>query len=358
MKKIISVILAFMLITTMSFAGTFTKTSNGTSISINVDQGKTILLKAREIFGKIFTGWTITGTTVSDASLSEQTITMPSGDVTATANYAIPYTITVNQTANGVISPGNVTVAGGSNKTFTITPNTGHEIEDVLVDGVSVKSYLVAGTGDEKTYTMSGINGNRTITATYSSIGSGGGSIIPTISVASKTTNSITISTSATEPNGGNLVYKLYVNGNLKATSSEVPSGQSVSLTASGLKEYESYGLYVSILKNNVEVGISSTLLTKTMCSGSGAYVCSIANTEYWCYTDQRVPQTNGCSHTRLADCVGVRMTCGLHDGYIYLEHGASALSTGGNIVNLNSSYTSGTWSTDHCEHGLKVTHD
>lgn len=50
-----------------------------------------------------------------------------------------PQTITATAGANGSISPsGAISVPAGANQTFTITPDSGYKIEDVLVNGVSV----------------------------------------------------------------------------------------------------------------------------------------------------------------------------------------------------------------------------
>lgn len=70
------------------------------------------------------------------------------------------FTITATARANGSISPsGEVSVEAGGSKTFTITPNVGYEIADVLVDGVSV--------GAVSSYTFSDVQANRTIAATF-----------------------------------------------------------------------------------------------------------------------------------------------------------------------------------------------
>jgi len=172
LKRIVSLLMVIAMLSTTSFGATFTKVSGGHSISINVDSGKAVKIRALDIFGKIFNGWTITGATVDDQSQKEIEITMGENDVTATANYLTPYTIAVNQTANGVISPSTVTVGEGTNQVFTITPNTSHKIVDVLLDGTSVLSSLVAGTGNEKTYTLSNIQGNHVLTASFKSDGS------------------------------------------------------------------------------------------------------------------------------------------------------------------------------------------
>ena len=70
------------------------------------------------------------------------------------------FTITATAGANGSITPsGEVSVEAGGSQTFTITPNEGYEIVDVLVDGVSV--------GAVSSYTFSDVQANRTIEATF-----------------------------------------------------------------------------------------------------------------------------------------------------------------------------------------------
>jgi hypothetical protein len=72
----------------------------------------------------------------------------------------ITYTITVNQTANGTVSP--YTYGGftqGATQTYKVSPNAGYHVVDVSVDGVSQ--------GAIGSYTFSGIQANHTITATF-----------------------------------------------------------------------------------------------------------------------------------------------------------------------------------------------
>ncbi|MBU4349414.1 PKD domain-containing protein, partial [bacterium] len=73
------------------------------------------------------------------------------------------YTITASAGSNGSISPsGNVTVNQGTDKSFTITPDTGYQIDDVLVDGGSI--------GAISSYTFINVTENHTISATFKSI--------------------------------------------------------------------------------------------------------------------------------------------------------------------------------------------
>ncbi len=72
----------------------------------------------------------------------------------------ITYTITVTQPANGTITP--YTYSGfqaGANQTYSIIPNTGYHIVDVVVDGSSV--------GAVTSYPFTNIQANHTITATF-----------------------------------------------------------------------------------------------------------------------------------------------------------------------------------------------
>jgi hypothetical protein len=68
--------------------------------------------------------------------------------------------ITASAGPGGTISPsGTVRVNAGASQTFTITPNAGYKISDVLVDGVSV--------GAVPSYTFSNIQSNHTIAAYF-----------------------------------------------------------------------------------------------------------------------------------------------------------------------------------------------
>ena len=75
------------------------------------------------------------------------------------------YTITASAGEGGSISPsGSVTVNEGEDQTFTITPNEGYEIAEVLVDGVSV-------TVTDNSYTFTGVQANHTISVTFQKTG-------------------------------------------------------------------------------------------------------------------------------------------------------------------------------------------
>ena len=79
--------------------------------------------------------------------------------------YVVPpttsYIVTPSAGANGSISPSSAaTVTSGNSQTFTITPASGYQVANVLVDGTSV--------GAVSTYTFSNVVANHTISATFS----------------------------------------------------------------------------------------------------------------------------------------------------------------------------------------------
>jgi hypothetical protein len=82
-------------------------------------------------------------------------------DKTVTATFTLKtFTITVTYGLNGSVSPsGTVTVNYGSTPTFTMTPNSGYQVDVVTVDGVSV--------GAPATYTFPPVTANHTINATF-----------------------------------------------------------------------------------------------------------------------------------------------------------------------------------------------
>jgi hypothetical protein len=86
---------------------------------------------------------------------------LPLVTVTTTAlTYTITASVAAGQSNMGTITPaGAVAVACNGSQTFTITPNTDHEIVAVLVDGISV--------GQVTSHTFSNVTANATIEAQF-----------------------------------------------------------------------------------------------------------------------------------------------------------------------------------------------
>jgi YD repeat-containing protein len=127
----------------------------GSTCSANYLAGASVTLTATANAAYNFTGWS------GDCSgTGTCTLTMDSAkDVTA--NFVIKtFTIAASAGSLGSISPsGNVTVNYGSNQTFTITPDSGAVVANVLVDSSSV--------GAVTSYTFTNVTAAHTISATF-----------------------------------------------------------------------------------------------------------------------------------------------------------------------------------------------
>ena len=96
--------------------------------------------------------------TATDGTFAEYTTTLNSG---TTGGFGT-HTITVLPVTNGQINPGTGPVNHGTDKTYTITGNSGYMVSDVKIDGVSV--------GSRTSYTFLGVSSDHTISATFSQI--------------------------------------------------------------------------------------------------------------------------------------------------------------------------------------------
>src|SRR2546427_311984 len=97
----------------------------------------------------------------SVGAVTTYTFTNVTANHTIAASFTInTYAIAASAGANGSISPsGNVLVTYGANQTFTITPDTGYHVADVLVDGSSV--------GAVTSYTFTNVTANHTVAASF-----------------------------------------------------------------------------------------------------------------------------------------------------------------------------------------------
>ncbi len=103
---------------------------------------------------------------VSKGAIASYTLSNVIGDHTISASFDINrYLITATAAVGGTISPsGGVPVNYGGNQTFTITPNPGWYILDVVVDGISQAPI----TSNPYSFPFSNVTANHTITASFS----------------------------------------------------------------------------------------------------------------------------------------------------------------------------------------------
>jgi hypothetical protein len=109
-------------------------------------------------------GYRINYVAVNGASVgavASYTVANVSKDTTIRADFVpVTYAITVTQTPNGTVTPS--TYGGyraGTSQTFSVRPNTGYHVTDVVVDGASV--------GAVGSYTVANIQANHAVTATF-----------------------------------------------------------------------------------------------------------------------------------------------------------------------------------------------
>jgi len=154
--------------------------ADGTVQTVSYDAGSLLTsLPTDSMNNSTFNGWTIgstTYTTMTEALLSAvngKTLTAASsftanssggvisggGGVSSGVTASI-FRITATAVGSGSISPsGDVAVTSGKDRAFTITPDTGYRVSDVLVDGVSV--------GAVRTYTFSSVTAAHKISVTF-----------------------------------------------------------------------------------------------------------------------------------------------------------------------------------------------
>jgi hypothetical protein len=110
------------------------------------------------------------------------------------------YIVTASAGSGGSLSPsGQVSVAAGANQTFTITPNTGFRIADVIVDGVS--------RGAITSYAFSSVSANHTITASFTLNSSATSKPVVSTGLASSVTSSSATLNGIVNPNGLSTTY-------------------------------------------------------------------------------------------------------------------------------------------------------
>lgn len=107
---------------------------------------------------------------ISVGAVYNYTFTNVTAPHTIVANFVAGtyYTITASTNPNGTITPsGSVIVNSGNSQEFTITPNSGFHVVNVLIDDNSI--------GAVSSYTFTNVVANHTIVANFAANGGGGG---------------------------------------------------------------------------------------------------------------------------------------------------------------------------------------
>jgi hypothetical protein len=136
----------------------------------------------------------------SVGAVTTYTFTNVTANHTIAATFAAntAYAIIASAGANGSISPsGTVSVLGGTNQTFTMTPAAGYRVADVLVDGASV--------GARTSYTFYNVQAAHTISASFTLD-------VYTITATADVNGSITPSGTLTVNKGGNATFTITPN--------------------------------------------------------------------------------------------------------------------------------------------------
>lgn len=114
-------------------------------------EGELVYIDAGIRSGYSFESWTTTSSDVVITNVTQKNASfkMPAHSVDVTAHWsyigdeentpAVTYLVTATADSGGSILPsGKIYIVSGEDKTFTITPDTGYMVSDVLVDGKSV----------------------------------------------------------------------------------------------------------------------------------------------------------------------------------------------------------------------------
>jgi hypothetical protein len=146
--------------------------------------------------------------TVSQGAVSSYSFTNVAGPHTISASF-VP-TVTATSGSGGGISPSGTTAVPSGSQSYTMVPNTGYHVKDVLVNGTSV--------GAVTSYSFTGVTAPQTIAVTFelgpvytvSASAGPGGSISPagTVSVTGGTSQYFSIT-----PSAGYSIANLVVDG-------------------------------------------------------------------------------------------------------------------------------------------------
>ena len=211
-------------ITTSVVGGTITPSDSNVSYGSN----KTITYSPT-------TGYHLVSVTVDGSAVSTTTYASSYAFTNVTANHTIAVVYAINTYAvttsvvGGTITPSDLSVNYGSNKTITYSPNTGYHLVSVTVDNSTD-----ATSTNPSSYPFTNVTANHTIAVVYAintyaiTTGVVGGTITPTDSNVSYGSNK----TITYAPNTGYHLVSVTVDGTTDATSTNPSSYPFTNVTA------------------------------------------------------------------------------------------------------------------------------
>ncbi len=143
-------------------------TVSSTASASTVCSGTSVTLTGTGATSYSWTGSVTNGAAFTPSATTTYTVTGTdangcTGTSMETISVLTNYAISTSAGSNGIISPnGTLNVCSGSSQTFTITPNSGYSIFDVLVDGVSDPIAVATGS-----YTFTNVLANHTISVSF-----------------------------------------------------------------------------------------------------------------------------------------------------------------------------------------------
>ncbi|MFZ4725142.1 MAG: InlB B-repeat-containing protein [Paludibacter sp.] len=116
--------------------------------------------------GYTFSGWNTAANGSGTSYAGGVSFTIPASNTTLYAQWTInTYAISASTGSNGTVSPSGATdVNFAGSQAYSITPEAGYHVADVLVDGVSNPTAITTGS-----YTFSNVTTTHTISATFAS---------------------------------------------------------------------------------------------------------------------------------------------------------------------------------------------
>ena len=223
------------------------------------------------------TGWTTVSMPVIDCNDQNAAI-YPSqlenyfNSIDDNCDAIIQYQLSANSNSGGSISPnGNMIVNQGVNQYYTITPQPGYYISDVIVDGASL--------GAITSYGFNNINASHNITVMFAQI-------LPTISIVSDDSdnsicNGTSITFNATVTNAGSSpVYQWQVNGNnvgsnqSSYTTTNLQNNDVITCEVNpGVNQAASNAITISIAESPI-VNVTKNAWNGT-CIGNSIWLCA-----------------------------------------------------------------------------------